>query len=95
MPKKDGLQTAKEILGINPEQRIIFASAYVKETLTESVKPLKKVVVLMQKPFSISALLDTVENREAYEGLKSLMTTARDTVKDLNNNPSSCKIRAF
>jgi CheY-like chemotaxis protein len=42
IPKKDGLQAAKEILDINPEQRIIFASAYVKETLTESVKQLKK-----------------------------------------------------
>lgn len=93
MPKKDGLQTAKEILDINPEQSIIFASAYVKETLTESVKQLKRVVELMQKPFSISALVDTVENREAYEGLKSLMTTARDIVKDLDNNPSSYQIR--
>src|ERR671914_2157857 len=93
MPKKDGLQAAKEILDINPEQRIIFASAYVKETLVESVKELKRVVELMQKPFSMSALVDTVENREAYEGLKSLMTTARDIVKDSDNNPSSDQIR--
>jgi CheY-like chemotaxis protein len=94
MPKKDGLQAAKEILDINPEQRIIFASAYVKETLVESVKELKRVVELMQKPFSMSALVDTVENKEAYEGLKSLMTTARDIVKDSeNNNPSSDQIR--
>jgi CheY-like chemotaxis protein len=94
MPKKDGLQAAKEILDINSEQRIIFASAYVKETLTESVKQLKKIVELMQKPFSISALVDTVENREAYEGLKSLMTTTRDIIKDSdNNNPSSDQIR--
>src|ERR671917_1274858 len=85
MPKKDGLQAAKEILDINPEQRIIFASAYVKETLVESVKELKRVVELMQKPFSMSALVDTVENKEAYEGLKSLMTTAKDIIKDLDN----------
>ena len=94
MPKKDGLQAAKEILDINPDQRIIFASAYIIETLTESVKQLKKIVELMQKPFSMSALVDTVENREAYEGLKSLMTTARDIIKDSdNNNPSSDQIR--
>ncbi|MDQ3967915.1 MAG: hypothetical protein M3275_05910 [Thermoproteota archaeon] len=30
MPKKDGLRVAKEILDMNPEQRIIFASAYVE-----------------------------------------------------------------
>jgi response regulator RpfG family c-di-GMP phosphodiesterase len=92
MPKKDGLEVAKEIFEINPEQRIIFASAYVKETLTESVKELKRVVELMQKPFSMSSLIDTVENKEAYEGLKSLMTTARHVIKDFEN-PSSNQIR--
>jgi CheY-like chemotaxis protein len=85
MPKKDGLQVAKEILEINPEQRIIFASAYVKETLSESVKELKRLVELMQKPFSVSSLSDTVENTEAYGGLKMLMTTSRDIIEDLDN----------
>jgi hypothetical protein len=33
MPKKNAIEVAKEILEINPEQWIIFASAYVKETL--------------------------------------------------------------
>jgi CheY-like chemotaxis protein len=93
MPKKDGLQVAKEILEINPEQRIIFASAYVVETLTESIKELKKVVELLQKPFSLSALADTVENKEAYEGLKILMNTARDIIGDFDNNPSSDQIK--
>jgi hypothetical protein len=50
-PKKDGLQIAKEILEINPEHRIIFASAYIKETLVESVKELKRVVELYKSPF--------------------------------------------
>jgi CheY-like chemotaxis protein len=85
MPKKDGLQVAKEILEINPEQRIIFASAYVVETLRESVKELKRVVELMQKPFSISALVDTVENKEAYEGLKTLMATTGAIIKEFDN----------
>ncbi len=93
MPKKDGLQTAKEILDINPEQRIIFASAYVQETLEESVKELKRVVELMQKPFPMSELIDVVENREAYEGLKTLMTTAKDIFKDPDSPPSNDQIR--
>jgi CheY-like chemotaxis protein len=93
MPKKDGLQVAKEILEINPEQRIIFASAYVQETLVESVKDLKRVVELVQKPFTMSALVDTVENREAYEGLKTLMATAKDIIKDIDNPPSSDQIK--
>ena len=32
MPKIDGMEVAKEILAVNPHQRIIFASANVKET---------------------------------------------------------------
>ncbi len=88
MPKKDGLQVAKEILEINPEQRIIFASAYVMETLTESVKELRRVVELVQKPFSMSVLIDTVENKEAYEGLKILMSSSRDVIEDLDNATS-------
>jgi CheY-like chemotaxis protein len=44
MPRKDGMQVAKEILEMNPKQRIIFASAYVEETLEDAVKQLKQVV---------------------------------------------------
>src|SRR5437016_10613468 len=49
MPKKDGLAVAKEVLAINPHQRIIFASAYVRETLMDSVKNLQQIVELLQK----------------------------------------------
>ena len=79
------MQIAKEILEINPEQRIIFASAYIKETLVESVKELKRVVELIQKPFSRSELVDVIENREAYEGLKMVMSTTREIIKDTDN----------
>ena len=82
IPGKDGLQVAKEILEINPEQRIIFASAYVKETLEDSVKELKRVVELMQKPFDADVLADTIEDKESQEGVKILMKN----LIDKNNN---------
>lgn len=44
MPKLDGLQVAKQILNWNPMQRVIFASAFVMETLRDSVKELEQVV---------------------------------------------------
>jgi CheY-like chemotaxis protein len=72
MPGINGMDVAKEILAANPNQRIIFASAYVKETLEESVKQLKQIVELMQKPFSLSQLVDIVEDKVAYEELKKL-----------------------
>jgi CheY-like chemotaxis protein len=72
LPGMNGMDVAKEILEINPHQRIIFASAYVEETLQESVLQLNQVVELMQKPFKLSRLVDTVEDKEVYEELKKL-----------------------
>jgi CheY-like chemotaxis protein len=82
MPKRDGMEVAKEILELNPNQRIIFASAYVKETLEDSVKQLKQVVELMQKPFEADALVDTIEDKEVYQGLKKLMINVRQMDKE-------------
>lgn len=83
MPKKDGMEVAKEILAINPNQRIIFASAYVKDTLVDSVKELHRPVELMQKPFKLEALIDTLEDKEIYEELKKLEVDA-DVFKAVN-----------
>jgi CheY-like chemotaxis protein len=83
MPKKDGLQVAKEIFELNPKQRVIFASAYVQDTLVDSVKHLKRVVELMQKPFGLQQLIDTVEDKEAYKALNTLIISIRN-IKDLN-----------
>ena len=77
IPEKDGMEVAREIVELNPDQRIIFASAYVKETLEESVKQLKKVVELLQKPFELDVLIETVEDVAVYAELKKLMTSAR------------------
>ena len=86
MPGKDGMEVAKEIFEINPDQRIIFASAYVKETLENSVKQLKRVVEFLKKPFEIQAFIDTIEDRQVYEELKKIMINIR--VMDDNNASS-------
>ena len=72
MPKINGMEVAKEILAVNPHERIIFASAYVKETLVDSIKQLNKVTELMQKPFNRQTLIDTIEDREIYSELEKL-----------------------
>jgi two-component system, chemotaxis family, chemotaxis protein CheY len=77
MPGKDGIEVAKEILQLNPQQRIIFASAYVRDTLEDAVKQLKQVVELMQKPFDTKVLVDTIEDREVRDGIKKLMKNLR------------------
>jgi len=83
MPKINGLYVAKEILRAVPRQRIIFASAYVKETLESSIKELNQVVELLQKPFEPTVLIDTIEDREAYEGIKNLMINVKQ-ITDLD-----------
>jgi len=70
IPRMDGLQVAKEILTVNPRQRIIFASAYVKETLKDSVRGLKQVVELLQKPFSSQILVDMIRDKQVYKQLR-------------------------
>lgn len=70
MPQLNGMEVAKEILAVNPHQRIIFASAYIQETVRDSVKELKQVVELLQKPFSYRVLLDTVSDKQIYNRLK-------------------------
>jgi CheY-like chemotaxis protein len=83
MPSINGMEVAKEILAINSHQRLIFASAYVKETLEHSIKQLKQVVELIQKPFELSKLVDTIEDKEVYEDLRTLNIDV-DLVKAAN-----------
>ncbi|UVS67770.1 response regulator [Nitrososphaera viennensis] len=72
MPKKDGMEVAREILALVPKQRIIFVSAYVLETLQDAVKTLSKVVEMMQKPFEIDDLVSLVEDTSIWKGLEEL-----------------------
>lgn len=60
MPHKDGMTVAKEIRMMNPNQRIIFASAYLKEALIDSMKDLHG-VEFIEKPFELEELVETVE----------------------------------
>jgi len=90
MPKKDGMEVAKEILAIEPKQRILFASAYVVETLVDSVKSLRQVVELIQKPFELDPFLDLVEDKGIFAELEKLNVNVKG-IKDLN--PSHQQIR--
>ena len=83
MPKKDGMEVAKQILAIAPKQRILFASAYVLETLADSVKNLQQVVELIQKPFELDPFMDLVEDIGAYADLERLNVGVKD-IKGLN-----------
>lgn len=57
MPKKTGKQVADEILNSIPNQRIIFASAYVLGTDNDTTESFKENVEFLQKPFSLTKLV--------------------------------------
>jgi CheY-like chemotaxis protein len=95
MPRKDGLEVAKHILAANPAQRIIFASAYVKETLRESVRELRQVIELVQKPFLPQVLVDIVEDSEAYPELKKLFVNVSKMTEIDFENPTPDQIRGI
>jgi len=92
MPKKNGLDVAKEIISIVPKQRIIFASGFVEDTLKESIKTLKKIVELMQKPFALQALVDTIEDKEIYHKLEKLNVDIKN-LKELE--PTHAQVRDY
>ena len=94
MPKVDGKQVAKEILSVNPEQRIIFVSAYVKETLMDSVKELNQVMELIQKPFEPDVLVDLVENVQSAGLMRNLRTLASEIGGD-NTKPSEDQVQTL
>lgn len=84
MPVLDGMQVAKEIFEINPDQRIIFTSAYVVDTLADSVKDLKRVVELIQKPFLPQLLIEQVEDASAAQKLRDLNSAVKDDEGDVD-----------
>ena len=90
MPRMDGMDAAKHILKLRPKQRIIFASAFVKETLMESIKELDQVVELLQKPFEIDVLVDTVEDKTIYQQLEKLNVNIKHL---LGWNPTHAQVR--
>ena len=84
MPQINGIEVAKEILAVNPHQRIIFASAYIKDTVIDSIKNFSQVVTeSVQKPFEIKRLIDLVEDKMIYQELRK-MNVDVDIIKALN-----------
>lgn len=92
MPEKNGIEVAKGILAVNPHQRIIFASGYIQETFLDSIKQLGQITEIMKKPFSLQALVDTIEDKDIYSQLEKLNVDV-SVIKELN--PSHAQIKAY
>lgn len=91
MPRKDGIEAAKEILALNPHQRIIFASAYVEGTVADSINQLGKIVEVLKKPFELKELIDLIEDKKIFVELEKLNVSVRN-LKGINPTHESVKI---
>src|SRR5918996_913983 len=77
IPKINGIEVTKEILTVNPHQRVIITSDDDKVT---SKKPgqLKQKVEILIKPFSDQLLIEKVEDAFIYSVLKELNINIED-----------------
>lgn len=89
MPVMDGMEAARKILTAVPDQRIIFASAYLKETLLDSLRHLNRIIELLSKPFSLDELVNVVEDEHLYKQLRQLNV---DVEKLKSWNPSHAQV---
>jgi CheY-like chemotaxis protein len=95
MPLADGLEVAKEIVRLNPHQRIIFASAYVKETLMDLVRELSQVTELIQKPFEPDLFVDFIEDTSTVSRLGDLNLMVKEMTDRDASSPNSRQIAAL
>lgn len=86
MPVLNGLQTAIEILKINPHQRIIFASGYIEKIVSESLMQFNKAIEVIKKPFSIEALDDMINNKTLLDKLEEINSNQKESVSEKFSN---------
>ena len=72
MPIMTGLQAAVEIININPQQKIIFASGYLEKTLLDVLTKLDRAIAVIEKPFSLDVLDHMINNSVIFEELEKI-----------------------
>jgi len=86
MPIMTGLQAAAEILEINSNQKIIFASGYLERTLLEVLTKLNRAIAVIEKPFSLDVLNHMINNVAIFEGLEKININQEE--KEINKKMS-------
>jgi CheY-like chemotaxis protein len=71
IPKMNGIEVTKEILTVNPRQRIIFTSGD-DMAISKGIRQLKQKVEILKRPFTKQLLIETVEDEYVYSALKEL-----------------------
>lgn len=77
MPVLSGFEVMKAILNIKPDQRIIIASAHIKDTLRQVVKDFQRIIELVEKPFEPRELVEIVENQRTARYVQTIKGPAK------------------
>ncbi len=72
MPRMQGTDVAKEILDLNPKQRIMFVTGHVKEMMS-GVREIGEKIELLQKPFPTLAMIRQVESLKRFRWLQRIL----------------------
>jgi CheY-like chemotaxis protein len=76
----DALELGKRILSLNPDQRIILASANIQETITRVMKEFDIPAQIIQKPITSEILISSLEDEGVYLELRKFRTES-DIIK--------------
>jgi len=79
MPRKNGSQVAREILQNNPNQRIIFISAF-GQKLLDDLEGIEDQIEFLTKPTRPSSLIDVIEKGHLWK------TKCKKTPEDWDGN---------
>ncbi len=69
-----GMEIAKEILAVNPRQRIvlILTSKVFQSIAKKSAEEAKSSIAILQKPVAVHSVLDIIELKEVYSELEKM-----------------------
>jgi response regulator RpfG family c-di-GMP phosphodiesterase len=69
-----GMEIAKEILAVNPRQRIvlILTSKVYRSIAKKSAEEAKSSIAILQKPVVVHSVLDIIELKEVYSELENM-----------------------
>lgn len=67
-----------EILKINPNQQIIFASGYIENIVLDSLTEINKAIEVIKKPFSIEALDDMINNKTLLDKFEEINVNQKE-----------------
>jgi two-component system cell cycle response regulator CpdR len=72
MPRMKGIEVAKQIIEMNPKQRILLVTGYVKDMM-KGIRAVGEKIELLQKPFPSLAMIRQVEGLARFRWTQKML----------------------